>query len=95
MRSSSTRRSVRTRSWARSATCGPGTVLEAGAKAGTFVEIKNSRIGERTKVPHLSYLGDADIGPDTNVAAGNITANQDHTRVKGADEDRPQRQDGG
>ena len=60
----------------------PGSVLEAGAKAGTFVEIKNSRIGERTKVPHLTYLGDADVGADTNVAAGNITANQDHTRVK-------------
>ena len=53
----------------------PGTVLEAGAKAGTFVEIKNSRIGARTKVPHLSYIGDADIGEDTNIAAGNITAN--------------------
>jgi bifunctional UDP-N-acetylglucosamine pyrophosphorylase / glucosamine-1-phosphate N-acetyltransferase len=60
----------------------PGTVLEAGAKAGTFVEIKNSRIGERTKVPHLTYLGDADVGADSNVAAGNITANQAHTRVK-------------
>ena len=60
----------------------PGTVLEAGAKAGTFVEMKNSRIGERTKVPHLTYLGDADVGADTNIAAGNITANQDHTRVK-------------
>ena len=56
----------------------PGTVLEGGAKAGTFVEIKNSVIGERTKVPHLSYVGDADIGADTNVAAGNITVNQDH-----------------
>ena len=56
----------------------PGTVLEAGAKAGTFVEIKNSLIGERTKVPHLSYLGDADVGADTNIAAGNITVNQDH-----------------
>ena len=60
----------------------PGTILDAGAKAGTFVEIKNSRIGERTKVPHLTYLGDADVGADSNVAAGNITANQDHTRVK-------------
>jgi bifunctional UDP-N-acetylglucosamine pyrophosphorylase / glucosamine-1-phosphate N-acetyltransferase len=60
----------------------PGTVLEAGSKAGTFVEIKNSRVGERTKVPHLTYLGDADVGPDTNIAAGNITANQEHTRVK-------------
>ncbi len=60
----------------------PGTVLAADAKAGTFVEIKNSNIGERTKVPHLTYLGDADVGADTNIAAGNITANQDHTRVK-------------
>jgi len=60
----------------------PGTVLEARAKAGTFVEIKNSHIGERTKVPHLSYVGDADVGSDTNVAAGNITANQEHTRHK-------------
>jgi bifunctional UDP-N-acetylglucosamine pyrophosphorylase/glucosamine-1-phosphate N-acetyltransferase len=56
----------------------PGTVLEAGAKAGTFVEIKKSRIGARTKVPHLSYIGDADIGEDTNIAAGNVTANFSH-----------------
>ena len=60
----------------------PGTVLGAGAKAGTFVELKNSVIGERTKVPHLSYLGDADVAADTNIAAGNITANQDHARAK-------------
>ena len=53
----------------------PGTVLAAGAKAGTFVEIKNSNIGEGTKVPHLSYVGDADVGEETNVAAGAITAN--------------------
>jgi bifunctional UDP-N-acetylglucosamine pyrophosphorylase/glucosamine-1-phosphate N-acetyltransferase len=56
----------------------PGTVLEAESKAGTFVEIKNSTIGERTKVPHLSYLGDADVGADTNVGAGAITANFPH-----------------
>ena len=56
----------------------PGTVLEPGAKAGTFVEIKKSRIGARTKVPHLSYIGDADIGEDTNIAAGNVTANFSH-----------------
>jgi len=42
------------------------------------VEIKNSRIGERTKVPHLSYIGDADVGAGSNVAAGNITANFPH-----------------
>jgi bifunctional UDP-N-acetylglucosamine pyrophosphorylase / glucosamine-1-phosphate N-acetyltransferase len=53
----------------------PGTVLEARAKAGTFVEIKNSHIGEGTKVPHSSYIGDADIGDGTNIGAGNITAN--------------------
>jgi bifunctional UDP-N-acetylglucosamine pyrophosphorylase / glucosamine-1-phosphate N-acetyltransferase len=56
----------------------PGTVLEAGAKAGTFVEMKNSRVGEGTKVPHLSYIGDADIGARTNIAAGNITVNYPH-----------------
>jgi bifunctional UDP-N-acetylglucosamine pyrophosphorylase/glucosamine-1-phosphate N-acetyltransferase len=63
----------------------PGTVLEAGAKAGAFVEIKNSRIGERTKVPHQSYIGDAEIGEDTNIAAGNITVNYPHVpgRPKG------------
>jgi bifunctional UDP-N-acetylglucosamine pyrophosphorylase/glucosamine-1-phosphate N-acetyltransferase len=56
----------------------PGTVLEAGAKAGTFVEIKNSRVGEGTKIPHLSYIGDAEIGSGSNVAAGNITVNYPH-----------------
>jgi bifunctional UDP-N-acetylglucosamine pyrophosphorylase/glucosamine-1-phosphate N-acetyltransferase len=56
----------------------PGTVLEAQTKAGTFVEIKNSHIGERTKVPHLSYIGDADIGEDTNIAASNVTVNFAH-----------------
>jgi bifunctional UDP-N-acetylglucosamine pyrophosphorylase/glucosamine-1-phosphate N-acetyltransferase len=53
----------------------PGTVLGESSKAGTFVEIKNSRIGDRTKVPHLSYIGDADIGDDTNIGAAAITAN--------------------
>jgi bifunctional UDP-N-acetylglucosamine pyrophosphorylase/glucosamine-1-phosphate N-acetyltransferase len=56
----------------------PGTVLKTGSKAGTFVEIKNSQVGERSKVPHLSYIGDAEIGEDTNIAAGNITANFPH-----------------
>ena len=55
----------------------PNTVLAEGAKAGTFVEIKNSRIGEGSKVPHLSYVGDAVVGRDSNIAAGNITANYD------------------
>lgn len=55
----------------------PGTVLDAGAKAGTYVEIKNSHVGKGAKVPHLSYIGDADIGPGTNIGAGSITANYD------------------
>jgi bifunctional UDP-N-acetylglucosamine pyrophosphorylase/glucosamine-1-phosphate N-acetyltransferase len=55
----------------------PGTVLREGAKAGTFVEIKNSDIGAGSKVPHLTYLGDADVGEGTNIGASNITANYD------------------
>ncbi len=55
----------------------PNTVLAEGARAGTFVEIKNSRIGEGSKVPHLSYVGDAIVGTGSNIAAGNITANYD------------------
>jgi len=63
----------------------PGTVLAAGAKAGTFVELKNTHVGEGARVPHLSYLGDSEIGDGTNVAAGNITANFPHApgRPKG------------
>jgi len=56
----------------------PGTVVGEGAKIGTFVEVKASTIGARTKVPHLSYIGDAEIGEDTNIAAGNVTANFPH-----------------
>jgi bifunctional UDP-N-acetylglucosamine pyrophosphorylase/glucosamine-1-phosphate N-acetyltransferase len=55
----------------------PGALLRERAKAGTFVEIKNSDIGEGTKVPHLSYVGDADVGPGTNLGAATITANYD------------------
>ena len=55
----------------------PDAHLHPKAKAGTFVEIKNSEIGAGTKVPHLSYIGDADIGEGTNIGAGNITANFD------------------
>lgn len=57
----------------------PGAQLRAGAKAGTFVEIKNSIVGAGSKVPHLSYVGDADIGERTNLGAGTITANYDGT----------------
>ncbi|HEX6387831.1 MAG TPA: bifunctional UDP-N-acetylglucosamine diphosphorylase/glucosamine-1-phosphate N-acetyltransferase GlmU [Solirubrobacteraceae bacterium] len=55
----------------------PGTHLRDAAKVGTFVEIKNSDIGEGTKVPHLSYIGDADVGPGTNLGASTVTANYD------------------
>jgi bifunctional UDP-N-acetylglucosamine pyrophosphorylase/glucosamine-1-phosphate N-acetyltransferase len=55
----------------------PDAHLHPNAKAGTFVEIKNSEIGAGTKVPHLSYIGDADVGEGTNIGAGNITANYD------------------
>jgi bifunctional UDP-N-acetylglucosamine pyrophosphorylase / glucosamine-1-phosphate N-acetyltransferase len=67
----------------RGATVGPfaslrqGTVLEEGAKAGTFVEVKNSRVGPGSKVPHLSYVGDATIGRHVNLGAGTITCNFD------------------
>lgn len=55
----------------------PNAHLHPNAKAGAFVEIKNSNIGRGTKVPHLSYIGDADVGEGTNIGAGNITANYD------------------
>jgi len=58
----------------------PGTHLLADAKIGTFVETKNATIRARAKVPHLSYIGDAEIGEDTNIGAGNITANYDGFR---------------
>jgi bifunctional UDP-N-acetylglucosamine pyrophosphorylase/glucosamine-1-phosphate N-acetyltransferase len=58
----------------------PGADIGADAKAGTFVEIKNSTIGERAKVSHLSYIGDAEVGEDSNIGAGNITANYDGER---------------
>jgi bifunctional UDP-N-acetylglucosamine pyrophosphorylase/glucosamine-1-phosphate N-acetyltransferase len=57
----------------------PQAHLRERAKAGTFVEIKNSDIGEGAKVPHLSYIGDADVGPGTNLGAATITANYDGT----------------
>jgi bifunctional UDP-N-acetylglucosamine pyrophosphorylase/glucosamine-1-phosphate N-acetyltransferase len=55
----------------------PGAILRRGAKAGTFVEIKNSDIGPGAKIPHLSYIGDADVGEGTNLGASTITANYD------------------
>ena len=55
----------------------PGTVLEGEAKVGAYCEVKNSRVGEGSKVPHLSYIGDAVIGAGANLGAGTITANYD------------------
>jgi bifunctional UDP-N-acetylglucosamine pyrophosphorylase/glucosamine-1-phosphate N-acetyltransferase len=57
----------------------PAALLREGSKVGTFVEVKNSDIGAGAKVPHLSYVGDADIGEHANLGAGSITANYDGT----------------
>lgn len=64
----------------------PGTRLGRGAKAGTYVEMKNATIGEGSKVPHLSYVGDATIGEHTNIGAASVFVNYDgeakhHTTV--------------
>ncbi|MBT9253761.1 MAG: bifunctional UDP-N-acetylglucosamine diphosphorylase/glucosamine-1-phosphate N-acetyltransferase GlmU [Brockia lithotrophica] len=58
----------------------PGTALGPGVKVGNFVEVKNSRIGEGSKLPHLSYVGDAFVGRDVNIASGVITVNYDGLR---------------
>jgi bifunctional UDP-N-acetylglucosamine pyrophosphorylase/glucosamine-1-phosphate N-acetyltransferase len=55
----------------------PGTELGAGGKIGAFVETKNAQIGDSAKVPHLSYVGDAEIGEGSNIGAGTIFANYD------------------
>jgi UDP-N-acetylglucosamine diphosphorylase/glucosamine-1-phosphate N-acetyltransferase len=55
----------------------PGTILKEGAKVGNFVEIKKSVIGKRSKVNHLSYVGDSNIGKSVNIGAGTITCNYD------------------
>jgi bifunctional UDP-N-acetylglucosamine pyrophosphorylase/glucosamine-1-phosphate N-acetyltransferase len=55
----------------------PGTVLGAKGKIGTFVETKNAEIGEGSKVPHLSYIGDATIGEHSNIGAATVTVNYD------------------
>jgi len=53
----------------------PGTVLEEGSKIGNFVEVKKSTIGRKSKVNHLSYIGDSELGKDVNIGAGTITCN--------------------
>ena len=55
----------------------PGVVLKEGSKIGNFVEIKKSIIGKKSKVNHLSYIGDSDIGKSVNIGAGTITCNYD------------------
>jgi bifunctional UDP-N-acetylglucosamine pyrophosphorylase / glucosamine-1-phosphate N-acetyltransferase len=56
----------------------PVSVIGEGSRIGTFVEVKNAAVGAGAKIPHLSYVGDAEVGEGTNVAAGNITANFKH-----------------
>lgn len=58
----------------------PGTVLAANVKVGDFVEIKNSNVGPGSKIPHLSYVGDSDIGAGVNLGCGTITCNYDGFR---------------
>ena len=55
----------------------PGTVLKEGSKIGNFVEVKKSVVGEKSKVNHLSYIGDSIIGKNVNIGAGTITCNYD------------------
>jgi len=55
----------------------PGTILEEGSRIGNFVEVKESKIGKKSKINHLSYIGDSQLGKKVNVGAGTITCNYD------------------
>ena len=55
----------------------PGTILEEGSKIGNFVEVKKSTVGKKSKINHLSYVGDSELGKGVNVGAGTITCNYD------------------
>tara|TARA_Y100000768_G_C23756800_1_gene576626 strand:- start:98 stop:715 length:618 start_codon:yes stop_codon:yes gene_type:complete len=55
----------------------PGTILMEGSKIGNFVELKKSTVGKKTKINHLSYVGDSEIGKSVNIGAGTITCNYD------------------
>ena len=55
----------------------PGTILEEGTKIGNFVEVKKSTIGKKSKINHLSYIGDSELGKNVNIGAGTITCNYD------------------
>ena len=58
----------------------PNTILKEGSRVGNFVEIKKSTIGKKSKVNHLAYIGDSDIGKAVNIGAGTITCNYDGTK---------------
>ena len=58
----------------------PGSILKSGSKVGNFVEVKKSTIGKRSKVNHLSYIGDTNLGKNVNIGAGTITCNYDGVR---------------
>ena len=65
----------------------PGTILDEGSKIGNFVEVKKSTVGKKSKINHLSYIGDSEIGKGVNIGAGTITCNYDgvkksKTRIK-------------
>ena len=55
----------------------PGTYLSTGSRVGNFVEVKKSKVGKNTKISHLSYIGDSEIGKNVNIGAGTITCNYD------------------
>ena len=55
----------------------PGTILKAGSKIGNFVEVKKSIVGKKSKINHLSYVGDSNLGKSVNIGAGTITCNYD------------------
>jgi len=55
----------------------PGSLLSKGSKVGNFVEVKKSKLGENSKINHLSYVGDASVGKNVNIGAGTITCNYD------------------
>ena len=60
----------------------PDTILKEGSKVGNFVEIKKSVVGKKSKVNHLSYIGDSDVGKSVNIGAGTITCNYDGVKKK-------------
>ena len=65
----------------------PGTILKSGSKVGNFVEIKKSIVGKKSKINHLSYIGDSNVGKSVNIGAGTITCNYDgvkksNTKIK-------------